>query len=480
VLSPRGLMVFLIGIAWLFGTRPALAQPDIPTERLNLPPVAAPTSKIDVNSIPVVRSESQGVRDFATGLIVGLMRAYHLKELAIVAVEHDHVMFAEGFGASTPDSEFALGRVADVFTAVAAMQQVQKGKIRLDEDVSKVLGEQRQRKFTPGELLSGAVRDTALLRELVAKATGMDFRASVKAAILKPLGMTATGYDAAGLNATPNDMAHLMIALVDGGNYAGNVILQPQTVALMERTQRAPIPGLPGWTYGFSEMRRNGRNALQHDGATRGSNGAETRLVILPQAGLGYFVAITGRAPAAFWRTLDDTLFDKIAPPRPVNAGGSGASAPSATDARQVAGVYVPVGTGAARMAGLKLGSDRIRLTARGDAALALSGALTGVLMPQPGGRWSAENESLVVAIAKGRLVFGHDDYRPLAVWKMPVLYAWLALLAALTTVGASYYERRAGPAGAYPGYLMLSAGGASLTFLLVSVLVYLLAPLGA
>jgi CubicO group peptidase (beta-lactamase class C family) len=468
-------------VACVCGSGLAFAQADIPADLQNRPPVAAPTSKIEVNTIPVVRSESQEVRDFTTGLITGLTNAYDVKGLAIAAVEGDHVMFVRGFGRSGPDSVFALGNLADVFAAVAAMQQVERTKILLNEDVSRALDESSQRNVTADELLTGAVRDPGLLQQLIAKSTGMDFRASVETAILKPLGMTATGFGAVGLQTSANDMTHLMIALVNGGTYADNTILQPETVDLMERTHRSLAPALPGWTYGFAEMRRGGWRALQHDGEVRGPDGTQTRLVIVPEAKIAYFVAVSGGAPAAFWRRLDDALFDEIAMPRAnAVAAADAAAPPNPTDARRAAGIYVPAGSPETRMAGLKRGADRIRLRARVDGALIVSGARTGVLAPQPGGIWSTEDGSLMAAIVDGQFVFGGDAYRGLAVWKTPEFYAWLALIGALATVAVVAYQWRTRRPPGFPSDLMLGVASASVLLLIVSVLVYLLAPFGA
>ena len=55
------------------GVGTAFAQTDVPTALKDRPPVAAPTSKIEVNPINVVRSLSEQVDDFGSGLIQGLM-----------------------------------------------------------------------------------------------------------------------------------------------------------------------------------------------------------------------------------------------------------------------------------------------------------------------------------------------------------------------------------------------------------------------
>jgi CubicO group peptidase (beta-lactamase class C family) len=149
----------------------ALAQPEVPAGQENLPPVAAPTASIQVGAIPVVRSQSQEVDDFAAGLMQGLMAVYHLPGAAMVIVKDDHVMTAKGFGDAAPDTPFAAGSLGDFFATLSLMQTVESGKITTSEDVARVLGDPSPQGSTLAEVLAREKGDTALLGQLAAKAS---------------------------------------------------------------------------------------------------------------------------------------------------------------------------------------------------------------------------------------------------------------------------------------------------------------------
>jgi CubicO group peptidase (beta-lactamase class C family) len=177
----------------------------------------------------------------------------------------------------------------------------------------------------PGSVISYNDHGMTLAGYLVEEITGMLFEDYVTENILKPLDMTsstfnqppdrqllervAVGYrykneeyhpylfdylnvaPAAALVGSADDMAHFIIAHLNGGVYHGQQILTSETVALMQSQQFSHHPQLRGRAYGFSEWVENGQRGLFHDG---GNPGFMSRLLILPKHNLGFYIAING------------------------------------------------------------------------------------------------------------------------------------------------------------------------------------------
>lgn len=90
-----------------------------------------------------------------------------------------------------------------------------------------------------------------------------------------------------GGRSTANDMAHLMITLLDGGRYGGERILGENSIQLMFQQQFSAHPSLGGITCGLFEMFRNGQRLLVRDGD---GWGFRSRMVLIPDQNLGFFV----------------------------------------------------------------------------------------------------------------------------------------------------------------------------------------------
>jgi CubicO group peptidase (beta-lactamase class C family) len=73
------------------------------------------------------------------------VKANRIPGLAVAVVQGDRIIFAHGYGASAPgqaittQTQFYLGSVSKGFTALAAMQLVEQGKLELDAPVQKYL-----------------------------------------------------------------------------------------------------------------------------------------------------------------------------------------------------------------------------------------------------------------------------------------------------------------------------------------------------
>src|SRR5688572_26135143 len=109
----------------LFAAAAAVA----PARAEEAPPIAAPTSRIAVTALPVVRSASQQVDDFASGLLQGLSASEAIPGLALIVVDSDHVMVQKSLGVTdrqslTPingDTVFPMGGLAGAVIGLAVM-----------------------------------------------------------------------------------------------------------------------------------------------------------------------------------------------------------------------------------------------------------------------------------------------------------------------------------------------------------------------
>lgn len=157
---------------------------------------------------------------------------------------------------------------------------------------------------------------------LTQEISGVPFEQYMDENLLSPLGMTnstfdqhlsqamkdnlATGYEfqngalepqsflyvsyapQGGLRTTAADMNHFMLALLNGGEYQGVRILQPETVQSMFTQQFTGQADMPGITYGLFEDFHNGQRALLRDGD---GIGTRTRMLLLPDLNTGIFIS---------------------------------------------------------------------------------------------------------------------------------------------------------------------------------------------
>ena len=461
------LAAFVVGVSWGH----ASAQTGVPDALKNRPPVSAPTSQIDVAPIEVVRSMSEVINDFGGGLIQGLFASHRLRSAALVAVQDNRIIVTREFGCCVSFSELFY---SDFLAPFAVVQLMEQQRLKLEDRVSSIVTDYAAADVTVAQVL-GSQADPAALRRIVEASSGQDYPSYVSQNILSPL----SGGVAVQPDSLSHVMARLLVALLNGGMSEGGRILAPETIALMAEPQFSIHPALPGWTYGFAEMRRNGRRALHRDGMWTSTPAIEARMVVVPEANLAYFIIVEGQAGAAFWRTLDDALFDRIFPPD--NANGveaPPAPSPDAAQARALAGLYEASDEPLSLAAPLKSASLRLVVRAAEDGSLLLSGAENAELVPQPGGYWAAEGGNLNAVAYGGRLVLSRGIYRPLRWWKRPALYASLALATAVGAAGAFVGERRAQRAAKKaPGRLAVALAVAVAAFLALTLFVWHVSP---
>jgi CubicO group peptidase (beta-lactamase class C family) len=176
--------------------------------------------------------------------------------------------------------------------------------------------------YPPGENLTYSDFASNLAGYLTQEISDLPFEAYMAENILTPLGMAdstfyqrlpqetrnriASGYDlvdgeqvavpelymnnipAGGFRTTAADMNKLMLALLNGEEYQGTHILEPETVQMMFTRQFAPHPQMGGITYGLFEHLENGHQLFFRDGD---GSGTRSRMVMFPAQNLGFFLS---------------------------------------------------------------------------------------------------------------------------------------------------------------------------------------------
>lgn len=91
---------------------------------------------------------------------------------------------------------------------------------------------------------------------------------------------------AGSLAMTTENMAHFLIAQLNGGKYGENQILKPETLAEMQRQHFSANPKAPGVAYGFFETSANGKRSLFHTG----DRGHHSLLYLIPDEKIGFYL----------------------------------------------------------------------------------------------------------------------------------------------------------------------------------------------
>jgi CubicO group peptidase (beta-lactamase class C family) len=107
---------------------------------------------------PIARGDYDAVRRYATALIRDEIDSEGIAGMSIALVDDQKIVWAEGFGyadreASVPasaDTVYRVGSITKLFTATAAMQLAEAGKIDIDQPVSAVLPGFSMRSRFPG------------------------------------------------------------------------------------------------------------------------------------------------------------------------------------------------------------------------------------------------------------------------------------------------------------------------------------------
>lgn len=224
--------------------------------------------------------------------------------------------------------------------------------------------------FPPGTTPAYSNYGATLAGYIVQRLSGVPFNDYVKLHIFQPLGMehstfkqplpealaplmskgyktasqpagrfeAVSAYPAGSLATTGADVAHFMLAELNGGAFDGGRILDAKTIEMMHARQFGLVPAMNGMCLGFYEESRNGHRIIGHGGDTVYFH---SDLHLVPDAGLGFFVSynslgIDGAADKArtyLWHQFLDRYF-------PYSPPAVKPPASSAKDAAAVAGSY--------------------------------------------------------------------------------------------------------------------------------------------
>ena len=110
---------------------------------------------------------------------------------------------------------------------------------------------------------------------------------------------------------TATDMAHFMIAELEGGQFGEAHILQASAAQQMQQQLFTNDPHAGGWAYGFMEMNLNNQRLLWHRGDTPLFH---SLLVLWPDQRLGLFVSYNGADGSQALLSLLQTFADHYFP----------------------------------------------------------------------------------------------------------------------------------------------------------------------
>ncbi|HLL88572.1 MAG TPA: serine hydrolase domain-containing protein [Tepidisphaeraceae bacterium] len=193
------------------------------------------------------------------------------------------------------------------------------------------------------------------------------------------------GPSTGGLIAPAADVARFMLMQLNGGRLGDAVVLRPQTLRLMHETQFTSHAGATGWTYGFSEYRRNGERGLEHGGYWPGFM---SKLFLLPARNVGFFVAYNLHEPTLITGPVAEFVdrFYPAAAGTAAAATGAGAmdSAGRPIAADDLTGEYQPAAASRSTFEKLYtlLTPQRVTATAGGAIVIAAAGEPPRTLPP--------------------------------------------------------------------------------------------------
>ena len=389
----------------------------------NLPPVAAPTSRVKVDPIPTVRSGVERAGDFVAGLLRGLRSDPRIQGIAAVIVRDGDPALERFSGSLVPDIPFAAGGIERAIYSFAVARLIEAGRLQPSQDVGTLVDGSASGVVVGRLLADDESADTATLARVVEKGSGQTIDTYLAAEFFRPLGMGASRLENGVLVTSLHDLERFAVMLADG-----------QSVRAVQDAR--------GKAFGLAPMQRNGWHALQLDGRAAGF---ATRFVFAPGAKMVYLLSIRGRADAQTWRDFDDAVFDEFLPPNP-GALQSASNAKNGTGAKITYGTYEP-DPQYRSLAFLKSSGRELNLRAGKDGSLVLSGAENATLAPVSTGEWSNPDGAVAASYRDSELFLSSGlAYRPVAFYKRPAVYALIALVTTVATIGAMLLAAMPGP----------------------------------
>jgi len=204
-------------------------------------------------------------------------------------------------------------------------------------------------------------------------------------------------------SSTAGDMARYMTMLLNGGTLDGRTVFSPRTSAAFRTPMYRPAEGAPGWNAGFQDIPLpGGHRGFGHAGATLWFH---ANLVMVPDLGLGVFVAVNTDTGADLPAALPATIIERFYAPRPEVPP---ASRLSADQARAYEGQFLTTRRAYGGLEGFidrLIGEATISAAPDGRLTLTLDGKAT---------QWTATETPDVFAplAGAGLLVFQREDGR--------------------------------------------------------------------
>ncbi|KQY92885.1 serine hydrolase [Caulobacter sp. Root1455] len=202
-------------------------------------------------------------------------------------------------------------------------------------------------------------------------------------------------------SSTAGDMARYMTLLLNGGTIDGKTIFSSKTGALFRTPTYRPADGAPGWNAGFQDIPLpGGRRGFGHAGATLWFH---SNMVMVPDLGLGIFVAVNTDTGADLPSSLPSTILERFYAPRPEIPA---ASRITHDEARAYEGQFL---TTRRAYGGLEGFIDR--LIGEATVRAAPDGRLT-LTIDRKSSQWTATDQpdTFAPVSGPGLLVFQRDD----------------------------------------------------------------------
>jgi CubicO group peptidase (beta-lactamase class C family) len=200
----------------------------------------------------------------------------------------------------------------------------------------------------PGEITAYSNFGAALAGHIVAQVSGQDYERYIQDNILDPLEMRnstawepvpdaqatdlARSYEYVdgeferipfvfdrlvpdgSISASAVDMAHFMIAHLNGGRFGDARLLDEDTVRLMHEQSYTADPALSGWAHGFKERRIGGHDVILHDGSWEKF---QSVMILSPDHFLGLFISYNAEGGIDAATELIPSFFERFFPTSP-------------------------------------------------------------------------------------------------------------------------------------------------------------------
>jgi CubicO group peptidase (beta-lactamase class C family) len=210
-----------------------------------------------------------------------------------------------------------------------------------------------------------------------------------------------------GMRSAATDLARFMIALLQGGDYAGNRILDDPAVELLFQQQFSSHPRLAGITYGLFELFRNDQRLLIRDGD---GWGFRSRMVLMPEQDLGFVINYNNERADILRDDLVSQFLDHYYPAPDRAASTVPVDYHEQVD--QYAGVYRPLQWDRTTFVKIALlFGYRLRVTANDDGTLTIAGIGDAYGGFEDTSRWREVEPLFFERVdGDGYVAFGRDD----------------------------------------------------------------------